>query len=156
MQDSTKQYVSLVFRLIVGAIFLWVGAEKILSPFDFSVAIYNYRLFPGPVIGLAASILPWVEAMAGLCLLTGLNTKGAAVITSLLLLVFVGLIVISAARGLDIDCGCFGGVERRVGLQAILEDATLLMVSMAVLLFERNPLNVRVLFRSMLPGRIEK
>ena len=156
MHDSSKQYIFLVFRLLIGGIFLWAGAEKILTPFDFSMAIYNYRLFPGPLIGLAAAILPWVEAIAGLCLLTGLNTKGAAAITSLLLLVFVGLIVISAARGLDIDCGCFGGVERRVGLQAILEDAALLIVSIAVLLFERNPLNVRVLFRSMLPGRIEK
>jgi uncharacterized membrane protein YphA (DoxX/SURF4 family) len=156
MHDSSKQYIFLVFRLLIGGIFLWAGAEKILTPFDFSVAIYNYRLFPGPLIGLAAAILPWVEAIAGLCLLTGLNTKGAAAITSLLLLVFVGLIVISAARGLDIDCGCFGGVERRVGLQAILEDAALLIVSTAVLLFERNPLNVRVLFRSMLPGRIER
>ena len=156
MQDRSKQYVFLVFRLLVGAIFLWAGAEKILSPFDFSVAIYNYRLFPGPLIGIAASVLPWFEAIAGLCLLTGLKTKGAAAIMSLLLLVFVGLIIISAARGLDIHRGCFGGVERRIGLQAILEDVALLIVSITVLLFERNPLNLGVLFRSILPRGIEK
>jgi putative oxidoreductase len=156
MQNSTKQHVFLVFRLLAGAVFLWAGTEKISTPFYFSLAIYNYRLFPGPLIGLAAAILPWVEAIAGLCLLAGLKTKGAAAITSLLLLVFVGLIIISAIRGLDIDCGCFGGVERKVGLQAILEDTALLVVSITVLLLERNPFSVRVLFRGTLPGRIEK
>jgi putative oxidoreductase len=156
MHNNAEQYLFLVFRLLVGAIFLWAGTEKIFAPFDFSMAIYNYRLFPGPLIGLAAAILPWVEAIAGFCLLTGSNTKGASAITSLLLLTFVGLIVVSAARGLDIDCGCFGGVERKVGIQAILEDGAVLVASTAVLLFERNPLNVRVLFRNILPGRIEK
>ena len=153
MHDG-KQYILLVFRLLIGSIFLWAGVKKILSPFDFSVAIYNYRLFPGPVIGLAAAMLPWIEAIAGLCLLTGLKTKGAATISSLLLLVFVGIIIISAARGLDIDCGCFGGVERKVGLQAILEDSGLFMISATVLLFEQNTYNARVLFRKLLPGRI--
>jgi uncharacterized membrane protein YphA (DoxX/SURF4 family) len=156
MQDSSKQYIFLAFRLLIGGIFLWAGAEKILKPFDFSVAIYNYRLFPGPLIGLAAAILPWVEAIAGLCLLAGFNTKGAATITSLLLLVFTGLIIISAVRGLDIDCGCFGGVERTVGLQAILEDGLLLIVSVTVVAFEKTPLKADVLFRRMIPGRIER
>jgi uncharacterized membrane protein YphA (DoxX/SURF4 family) len=156
MHDSNKQYIFLVCRLLIGGIFVWAGVEKILAPFAFSVAIYNYGFFPGQLIGLAAAILPWVEAIAGLCLLAGLNTKGAAIITSVLLLLFVGLIIISALLGLNIDCGCFGGVERKVGLQTIAEDAALLIVSVAVLLFEKSPLSVHVLYRRILPGRIEK
>jgi uncharacterized membrane protein YphA (DoxX/SURF4 family) len=156
MQDTSKQYIFLTFRLLIGGMFLWAGAEKILKPFDFAVAIYNYRLFPGPLIGLAAAILPWVEAIAGLCLLTGFYTKGASAITSLLLVVFEGLIIISAVRGLDIDCGCFGGVERTVGLQAILEDGLLLIVSVTVVAFEKTPLTAHVLFTRMIPGRDER
>jgi uncharacterized membrane protein YphA (DoxX/SURF4 family) len=121
--------------------------EKILSPFDFSVSIYNYRLFPEPVIGLAAALMPWVEAIAGLCLLTGFNTKGASAITSLLLLVFVGLIIISAVQGLDIDCGCFGAIERKVGIQSILEDFLLFIISATVLLFEKKPIKIYSLFK---------
>jgi len=147
MHDRSKQYIFLVFRLLIGAIFLWAGMEKILSPFDFSVSIYNYRLFPEPVIGLAAALMPWVEAIAGLCLLTGFNTKGASAITSLLLLVFVGLIIISAVQGLDIDCGCFGAIERKVGIQSILEDFLLFIISATVLLFEKKPIKIYSLFK---------
>jgi len=156
MQNSSKQYIFLAFRLLIGGMFLWAGAEKILKPFDFAVAIYNYRLFPGPLIGLASAILPWVEAIAGFCLLAGFHTKGASAITSLLLLVFTGLIIISAVRGLDIDCGCFGGVERKVGLQAILEDGLLFIVSATVVAFEKTPLKAHVLFSSMIPRRDER
>jgi putative oxidoreductase len=156
MHESKKQYIFLAFRLLIGGTFLYAGVEKILSPFDFSVAIYNYRLFPGPVIGIAAAMMPWVEALAGLCLLVGFNTKGAATITSFLLLTFVGLIIISAIRGLDIDCGCFGGVERKVGLQAILEDTALFLVSTSILLWEKNAFNVRNLIDKILPRRIDE
>ena len=156
MQESKKQYTFLAFRFLIGGTFLYAGVEKILSPFDFSVAIYNYRLFPEPLIGIAAAILPWVEALAGLCLLTGFNTKGAASITSLLLLTFVGLIIISAVRGLDIDCGCFGGVERKVGLQAILEDTALFIISASILLLEKDVLNPRNLIDKILSRRIDE
>jgi len=156
MHERKKQYVFLALRLLIGGTFLYAGVEKILSPFDFSVAIYNYRLFPGPMIGLAAAMLPWIEALAGLCLLVGFNTKGAATITSLLLLTFVGLIIISAGRGLDIDCGCFGGVERRVGVQAILEDTTLFIVSASILFLEKNALNLQYLFNKILLRRIDE
>ena len=156
MHESKKQYIFLTFRLLIGGIFLWAGVEKILSPFDFSVAIYNYRLFPGPVIGIAAAMIPWVEALAGLCLLVGFNTKGASAITSILLLTFVGLIIISAIRGLDIDCGCFGGVERKVGFQAILEDTALFIVSTSILFLEKNALNLRNVIDRILPRRINE
>ncbi|MDA8126218.1 MAG: DoxX family membrane protein [Deltaproteobacteria bacterium] len=155
MQESKKQYIFLAFRILIGVMFLYAGVEKILSPFDFAVAINNYRIFPGPIIGLAAAIMPWVEALAGLCLLTGFNAKGAATITSVLLLTFVGLIIISAVRGLDIDCGCFGSVERKVGIQAILEDAALFIIS-ASILFEKNVLTMQILFNKIFPRRIER
>ena len=156
MQASKMQYIFLAFRFLIGGTFLYAGVEKILSPFDFAVSIYNYRLFTGPLIGIAAAILPWVEAFAGLCLLAGFNTKGAATITTLLLLTFVGLIIISDVRGLDIDCGCFGGVERKVGLQAILEDTVLFIIFSSILLWGKSVLNPRNLIDKILPRRIEK
>jgi putative oxidoreductase len=155
MQEN-KRYLFWTFRLLIGGIFLYAGLEKILDPFDFSVALYNYRLFPDFWLGGMAATIPWVEAMAGLFLIIGFDTKGAAALTSFLLLIFIGLIVISAIRGLDIDCGCFGSLERKVGVQAILEDTFLLVISMSVLLLEKNALNLQGLIKKMLPGRIEE
>jgi len=146
--QETKRYIFLALRLLIGGIFFYAGLEKILDPFDFSVAIYNYRVFPGLLIGGMAATIPWIEAIAGLFLLFGFNTKGAAALTSFLLLIFIGLIIISAIRGLDIDCGCFGSLERKVGIQAIFEDTLLLVISMSVLLFEKNALNFQELIFS--------
>ena len=155
MQETTR-YIFLALRLLIGGIFFYAGLEKILAPFDFSVAIYNYRLFPGHLLGVMAATVPWIETTAGLCLLAGFNTKGAAALTSFLLLIFIGLIIISAIRGLDIDCGCFGSLERKVGWLAILEDTSLFVISMSVLLFEKNALNLQELINKMLPRRIEE
>ena len=154
--QETKRYIFLALRLLIGGIFFYAGLEKILDPFNFSVGIYNYRLFPDFLLGGMAAAIPWIEAIAGLFLLSGFNTKGAAALTSFLLLIFIGLIIISAIRGLDIDCGCFGGLERKVGLLAILEDTFLLVISMSVLLFEKNALNLQELLKNMLPRRIQE
>ena len=153
---ETKRYIFGAFRLLIGGIFFYAGLEKILNPFDFSISIYNYRLFPDLLIGWMTATIPWIEAVAGLFLLFGFNTKGAAALTSFLLLIFIGLIIISAIRGLDIDCGCFGGVERKVGLLAILEDTSLFVISTSVLFFEKNALNLQELMNKMLPRRIEE
>ena len=152
--EKTKRYIFLALRLLIGGIFFYAGLEKILDPFAFSLALYNYRLFPDLLLGGMAATIPWIEALAGLCLLSGFNTKGAGALTSFLLLIFIGLIMISAIRGLDIDCGCFGGLERKVGLLAIFEDTSLLAISMSVLLLEKNALNLQELLKKMLPRRI--
>lgn len=45
------------------------------------------------------------------------------------LVMFMVILLITLARGLDIDCGCGLLAERQVGWAAILEDALLLMVA---------------------------
>ena len=154
--QEIRRYIFLALRLLIGGIFFYAGLEKILDPFDFSMAIYNYRLFLDFLLGGMAATILWLEAMAGLFLLSGFNTKKETALTSFLLLIFIGLIIISAIRGLDIDCGCFGSLERKVGLLAILEDTSLFVVSLCVLLFEKNALNLQELINKMVPRRIEE
>lgn len=154
--QETKRYIFLALRLLIGGIFFYAGLEKMFEPFNFSMAIYNYKLLPDPLIGVVAATLPSIEIVAALFLLFGFNTKGAAALISLLLLIFISLIIVSAIRGLDIDCGCFGSLERKVGLLAILEDTSLLAISMSVLLFEKKVLNFQELIYKILPRRIEE
>ncbi len=154
--QETKRYIFLALRLLIGGIFFYAGLEKMFEPFNFSMAIYNYKLLPDPLIGVVAATLPSIEIVAALFLLFGFNTKGAAALISFLLFIFIALIIISAIRGLDIDCGCFGSLERKVGLLAILEDTSLLAISMSVLLFEKKVLNFQELIYKILPRRIEE
>jgi uncharacterized membrane protein YphA (DoxX/SURF4 family) len=59
-----------------------------------------------PVVGHA---LPILEILVGVCLLLGLLTRVAAVVSAVLLVAFVVGIASAWGRGLSIECGCFGG-----------------------------------------------
>jgi uncharacterized membrane protein YphA (DoxX/SURF4 family) len=50
-----------------------------------------------------------LEILLGLCLLLGLVVRPAAIVSCVLFLAFVVGISSAWARGLSIECGCFGG-----------------------------------------------
>lgn len=52
-------------------------------------------------------ILPWLELLLGLGLLTGLWMPGAILWSNGLLWVFFLALLVNQYRGLDIHCGCF-------------------------------------------------
>jgi uncharacterized membrane protein YphA (DoxX/SURF4 family) len=54
-------------------------------------------------------VLPWLEIGLGVALLAGVATRLVAAFSAALLLVFVAGVTQAWARGLSIDCGCFGG-----------------------------------------------
>ena len=148
MKMLNNDYFHLVVRLIMGVLFLYAGIGKILDPLGFAADLYNYKLLPETLIGLVAVILPWFEALAGAALILGVKAKGGALAISGLLLLFIIVIAISAIRGLDVECGCFSGVERTVGWLAIMEDTLMLVGAMFLLLFDRVKLTPYRVFAS--------
>src|SRR5512146_1814316 len=101
--------VGVLARVVVGGVWLVAGALKLPAPADNVVAVRAYRLLPESLVPLVGHALPVVEILVGLCLLLGLLTRGSAVLSSVLLAVFVVGIASAWARGLSIECGCFGG-----------------------------------------------
>src|SRR6266511_1262514 len=85
-----SDYLYLISRLLVGGIFLYASIDKIARPQDFAAAIDNYRLLPPAFSALLALTLPWLEAVAGICLILGLFPRAAAYIILIMLLVFTG------------------------------------------------------------------
>lgn len=94
-------------QLALGAVFIAAALPKIADPPAFAHAIYNYRILPGQLINAMALVLPWVELFAGLALILDFWKREAAVLTGLLLLIFVAAIGLNLSRGHAIDCGCF-------------------------------------------------
>jgi hypothetical protein len=85
------------------------------------------------LLNLAAITLPWIEIVAGVFLVLGIWMRASAILLSALTLVFMVAIGSALARGLDIDCGCFGTVGgRRAGLVPLLEDMVLLLCGLWV------------------------
>jgi putative oxidoreductase len=124
----------LVFRLVVGGIFIYAGVTKAVDPLGFAQNIRNYRVVGQNLSFLTGLILPWLEIFAGLLVVSGVMRRAGALLAFLMLAFFIVLTAVTMARGLDVDCGCFGAVSRKAGLGLILEDAALLYMAAAVLL----------------------
>ena len=101
--------VGLVVRLGLAAVWLLSGFEKASDPRETKVAVKSYELLPESLVSTVAATLPYLEISLGVLLLLGFATRLAAALSGLLLLVFIGGVISAAARGLLIDCGCFGG-----------------------------------------------
>lgn len=102
-------WLGVVARLAVGAVLLWAGASKIGDLSGSVRAVHAYRILPYEVSEVVGSVLPFVEVALGVLLLAGLATRLAATLSGALLAVFIAGIASAWARGLSIDCGCFGG-----------------------------------------------
>lgn len=136
-----NEYLLLLARLALGVVFIFAGMEKISNPENFAMAIYAYRLFPEILINLLAVVIPWIEVVSGLLLLFGTGARENAVIITSLLLMFIIIILISLARGLNIECGCFGTASgSRVGWQKVLENSGLVILGFYIIVFENRSL----------------
>ena len=121
---------NMLLRLIVGGAFVVAGALKVADPAKFALDVSNYRLVPYELINLVAILLPWIEITAGLFVLAGIWLRAAALVITSLTVMFLVLIVSALARGLNIECGCFGTVGgKHIGLVNLVIDSSLLALS---------------------------
>lgn len=96
-------------RLGLAAVWLTSGSIKLIDPGQTFLAVRAYDVLPTGIVHPVAFALPLLELALGLFLLTGLGTRIAAAISAVVLLLLIAAIAQSWARGLTIDCGCFGG-----------------------------------------------
>ena len=94
---------------MLAGVFLVAGGAKVGDLAASVRAVHAYDLLPYGASRIAGATLPFVEIAVGLLLLVGFATRLAAAVSTVLLAVFVGGIASVWARGLRIDCGCFGG-----------------------------------------------
>jgi uncharacterized membrane protein YphA (DoxX/SURF4 family) len=127
----------------LGAVFVYASLDKIVHPLDFAKIVYRYRL-AGPTVALGvvpantfAVVLPWVEAITGALLITGLWRREAAAVAGALLVMFLIAVGYVLWQGIDVaHCGCFtvGGEGRSAGWTLIASDLGLLAAAVYVTL----------------------
>ena len=93
---------------MLAGVFLAAGGAKVGDLAASVRAVHAYDLLPYTASKVVGATLPFVEIAVGLLLLVGFATRLAAAVSAALMLVFVGGIASVWARGLRIDCGCFG------------------------------------------------
>jgi uncharacterized membrane protein YphA (DoxX/SURF4 family) len=172
---------SLLARLALGFVFLIAGAEKLTALDQFAHNIYNYQLLPMALVNIVALLFVWAEIVVGVLLIAGAAVRGSALVSGIMLLLFIVAILTAMARGLEIDCGCFvsakdataasapvtpGGdstataaaaappAGEKVGWPKVFEDTGLLALAVFLVWFPRSWLTIDGLLRR--EGKEEK
>ena len=112
MADKFKvaqPWLTLLARLILGFVLLVAGALKVPNLPKSAMAVRAYEMLPIPIANFLGYTLPWIEIGLGLLLIVGVTVKISGALGALTMLAFIIAIAQAWARGLSIDCGCFGG-----------------------------------------------
>ena len=126
----------LVLRVAIGAIFVAAGIGKIGHAELFAAQIAGFRLpLPQAAIAPIAIALPYLEVLLGGYLIVGLFTRTAAWVAVALLALFDGAIASAVIRGLHVSCGCFGPNDTTVTTWAeVARDAVFVLLAAIVAL----------------------
>ena len=101
-----------VVAIIMGGIFIYAGAVKVIDPAEFARDIDNYKMLPWQLSVWMGLYLPWLEIFCGLALIARVLYRGGVFILAVLMMFFVVITIVAKARGLDISCGCFGHASK--------------------------------------------
>lgn len=132
---KAQPWIGLISRLILGGVLFAAGYLKVGSPDKSQMAVRAYELLPISVANFLGLVLPFFEIAVGLLLILGAGTRIVAALGGFTMFIFIIAIGQAWARGLSIDCGCFGGGgsvapgETRY-LQEILRDAGLVALAL--------------------------
>lgn len=144
-------------RLVVGGVWLWAGLLKLPDPVASIESVRAYELLPASLVEPVGYTLPALEVVLGLALVAGALVRGAGVLSALLLVAFIVGIASVWARGIEINCGCFGDGGAKPGATSsypweIARDVALLAASLFLVRLRTSRFALdSVLFRSADP-----
>ncbi|MCB1255111.1 MAG: DoxX family membrane protein [Austwickia sp.] len=142
------RWIGLAARLILAGVWIYAAATKLGKPLTSARSVQAYDIFPYDVAAIIGQALPIVELALGILLLIGLFVRPVAIVSAVLLVLFIAGIASAWARGLRIDCGCFGGDgslawdREPAYLQEILRDLGFLALAAWLALRPRTPVAV--------------
>jgi putative oxidoreductase len=127
-------------RLALGGLFLYAGVVKLGTPAEFATEIANYHL-GSALAPLMAVTMPTVEIVLGVALIAGTRpwVRAAALGSAGLLAVFTVAVSTVVARGINVDCGCFGGKSGPVTMLTVLRDLGLFAMAFAIFRLATRP-----------------
>ncbi|MYS86974.1 MauE/DoxX family redox-associated membrane protein [Embleya scabrispora] len=139
-------WIGLAARLGLAFVWAFAGWEKALDPDQAAYAVRGYDVLPDGLVEPVGYALPYLELGLALLLVVGIGTRLVASLSALLLLVFIAGIAQAWARGLAIDCGCFGGggpvePDKTAYLEEILRDCGFMLLAIWLILFPRTRLS---------------
>ena len=121
-------YLSVVCRVLLGAIFISFALSKIMRPAVFALNVVDYGMMPSWGVNLWALALPWAELVVGLFLVLGIRTRAAATLIGAMNVIFIVGLVYAIFHHLPINCGCVGEVGEPVNWWKVLKNTGMLVM----------------------------
>lgn len=87
------------------------GLSKVNDSEYFATTLRQQHIVPVWSVGIATKILPWIEILVAILLVTGAIAMITAVIVLVLFIFFLGLKVFLLRTGWAEDCGCYGNAK---------------------------------------------
>jgi uncharacterized membrane protein YphA (DoxX/SURF4 family) len=137
----------LACRLYLGYVFIDASIEKILYPQVFATSMVQYDLFPHFLVNLASLWLPWLELLAGVGLVLGLQARLMGLIFVGMLGWFLFAIIVNIFRGNSFDCGCGTAGDDALGWGVVWRDVYMAFIALSIFLFDRGFLAMDRLFQ---------
>ncbi len=130
-----QPWIGLIARLVLGGVLLIAGYLKVGTPDKSQMAVRAYEMLPISIANMLGLFLPFFEVATGALLILGALTRVVAILGGVTMFAFIIAISQAWARGLSIDCGCFGGggsvaPEDTRYLQEILRDLGLVFLAL--------------------------
>lgn len=122
-----EDWLLMLARLVVGSVFLMAGLAKLGATDKLEESVSRYQLgISGRLARLIAAALPPAELGLGIVLVLGLAPSAFAMLAAVILAGFVLIQAIAVARGLPVQCSCFGILYvEPVGARTIIRDGIL-------------------------------
>ncbi|EFL51407.1 DoxX family protein [Solidesulfovibrio fructosivorans JJ]] len=125
--------VGAVLRVALGLIFLAAAWDKIVDPMAFAKIIRNYQIVPDQLVAGVALVLPWIEVVVGMCLITGFLSRGASLSAALMMAVFLAAMAWTQHKGISTQCGCFTTkADDAISARTFVRDGSLLALAVLV------------------------
>jgi hypothetical protein len=116
--------------LALAGVLFWSAAAHLANPYHFLASVYEYQLVGQTAGTWIATLVPFVQLVVAACLVTRVALPGALLTASVMFLAFTSAQGIALARGLEINCGCFGpGGGIQVGAASLATSGALCLLA---------------------------
>ncbi|HET6408156.1 MAG TPA: MauE/DoxX family redox-associated membrane protein [Chthoniobacteraceae bacterium] len=121
-----------IVRWGLAIVFIYAGLMKVRDAASFAASIARFQILPDVLVNAIALGLPPLEILCGAALLAGPWKRQAAFGVAFLCMVFLGALASAAARGIAVECTCFGAAEPEPIWKTLVRDVVLLTAALAL------------------------
>jgi uncharacterized membrane protein YphA (DoxX/SURF4 family) len=128
-----KRWLLIAGRLGIAVIFFYAGIAKVREPWlQFAVSIESFKIVPDSWLEPIARTLPWCEIALGIALIPGILARWFSLLATGMFAWFLFIGIRAYAKGLTVDCGCFGSGGGAIDAKWFVEHALMLALGLGV------------------------